>query len=164
VTTRLLSFGPRIRIDGDVLVATTGWMSGLTTLGMSRRRLIVDVGRKCVWLYDRTAWWFEKRRYFPFDFVEAVTYDYADWNFTRWFLRAHDAWDVFDVGLRLQNRDTVHLFSFHGYGGLVNESLWHDLLMSPEGYTPEPVGAQYPDSRYLVDVLCKMIGVSVRRR
>jgi hypothetical protein len=155
----LLSVGPRIRKDRGRLVAWTSWRISLMTLGTVHRRVTVDPGKQAVFIRDWYAWVFPRRRRIPFGSIAAVTYGYQDlaaWP-GAW---AHQASDWFSVGLRLQSRKPVRLFSFSGEGAFTNDGpfpdwcYWDHLVLDFSG-------TQESESRVFAELLSKMIGVPV---
>lgn len=69
--------------------------------------------------------------------------------------------DLVSVGLRLNTREEVHLFSFVGEGSFVNEGIFPDWLHWNE-YLFDMKGTQERESRAFVELLCRMLGVSVQ--
>ncbi|MHB1037535.1 MAG: hypothetical protein ACYC35_26005 [Pirellulales bacterium] len=78
----------------------------------------------------------------------------ADFSF------AHDGLDLFTVGLRLHDDREVPLFRFFGDGEFTNEGIYPDWCYWRD-YLFDLSGAQQKESRLFVDLLSKMIGVSV---
>jgi hypothetical protein len=77
---------------------------------------------------------------------------------------AHDAYDVFKVGLRLYGKggddEHWHLFRFQGDGSWVNDSGWPDWMYWPD-YLLDARGMQQSESRCFVELLARMTGAEV---
>jgi len=159
---RFLSIGPRIFKDEGALVAVTGWGFRLLTLGTMLRQVTVDVQAKIVQIRSRYLWLFGRTRTIDFHDIQAVTYGYDDWSGGEGILwDSHDTLDVYQVGLCLKDDSEVHLFYFIGEGAFGNGGVLCDWFFWPE-YGIELVGAQQSESRLLVELLGKMIGVIVQ--
>jgi hypothetical protein len=95
-----------------------------------------------------------------FESIEAVAYAYTDMAMGAPLVWADDSGDLFSVGLRLYGGDEVHLFYFVGDGTFSNDGplpnwlYWDDYLFDRSG-------TQERESRGFVDLLSKLIGVSV---
>lgn len=157
----LFSVGPRIHKDDGKLVATTGWRFGLLTLGTVLRRVEVDVASKTIRIHGRFLWLFKHARTIRFRDIEAVTYGYCDWSPDSVLSFAHDAIDVFATGLRLFDEREVPLFNFIGDGSFVNDGPFPDWCYWPD-FAFDIVGNQEKESRLFVDLLSKMLGVTVQ--
>ena len=157
----LLSFGPRIRKDDGKLVATTGWRFGLLTLGTVLRRVEVDAATKTVQIHSRYLWLFTHTRNIRFRDVQAVTYGYSDWSPNSFLSFAHDAVDVFAAGLRLHNEREIGLFTFLGDGEFTNDGPFPDWCYWSE-FAFDMMGTQAKESRVFVNLLSKMLGVTVQ--
>jgi hypothetical protein len=157
---RLFSICPRVRKAGGKLVATTAWRLRVLTLGWLFRKVTIDPKKEEVTIYRRYFWFFSRRRRLPFGKIEAVTYGYHDWSMDASFAWAHDSVDLFSVGLRLQGGDERHLFYFYGDGTFRNDGPLPDWLYWSD-YVFDMTGTQEKESRAFVELLSKMIGVSV---
>jgi hypothetical protein len=160
VASGLLSIGPRIRKDGGSLIATTGWRFALLTLGAIWRRVEVDAVARAVCIHSRSLWLFGRTRTIRFRDIQAVTYGYADWSPDSIFAFAHDAIDVFSTGLRLYDDREVGLFTFFGDGSFTNDGPFPDWCYWTD-YAFDMTGCQSKESRLFVDLLSKMLGVTV---
>jgi hypothetical protein len=160
ISFRLLSMCPRLRKVEDQLVATTAWRLRLMTLGWLYRKVTVDPEEKVVTIYRRYFWLFSRRRRIPFKHIEAVAYGYKDMAVGASWTWAHDSVDLFAVGLRLQGGEEVHLFYFYGDGTFTNDGPLPDWVYWND-YVFDMTGTQEKESRLYVEVLCKMIGVSI---
>ena len=140
-------------------MARTAWQLLLVTLGCLYREVAVDLKRSEVILRRRYLWFFSRRRRIRFGAIEAVTYGYQDWGISSWSW-AHDSTDVYVVGLRLHGDEEVRLFHFVGDGTFTNESPLPDWMYWEE-YLYDVSGTQDRESRVFVELLAKMIGVSV---
>ena len=70
---------------------------------------------------SRTLWLFGRTRIIGFQDIRAVTYGYDDWAGGEGILwDAHDALDVYRVGLCLNDESEVRLFYFIGEGPMGN--------------------------------------------
>ena len=156
----LFSVCPRVRKEEDRLVARTAWRLLVLTLGGFYRRVEVDPGKKEVTVYRRYFWVFARRRRIRFGNIEAVTYGYKDWAFGASWSWAHDSVDSYSVGLRLRNDDDLHLFSFFGDGTFQNDGPWPDWLYWDD-YLLDLSGTQTQESRAFVELVSKLVGVSV---
>jgi hypothetical protein len=150
---------PRISKRGGKLVACTAWRLRILALGLLYRRVVVDPEAKQLEIYRRYLWLFSRRRQLPFEKIEAVTYAYQDWAGGASY-SAHDSLDLYEVGLWLDGGDGVHLFYFFGEGIFTNNGpfpdwwYWNNSLF-------KPTGTQDTESLVFVNLLSKLIGVSV---
>jgi hypothetical protein len=160
ISFRLLSFCPRVKKDKGRLVARTAWRLRLLTLGWFYRKVMVDPKKEEITVYRRYFWGFPRRRRVLFQAIEAVTYGYRDWAVGASWTWAHDSVDLFSVGLKLHGGDEVHLFSFFGDGTFTNDGPWPDWLYW-EDYLFDMCGTQERESKAFVELLSKMIGVSI---
>jgi len=158
-TNFLLSYCPRVRKVDDKLVASTAYRDRMFTLGTVFRQVTVDPAKKELVLYRRYFWLFTRTRRISFQDVRAVTYTYQDWNASS-LAWAQDSYDLYAVGLRLHNDDEAHLFYFRGAGSFSNEGPLPDWLYWPD-FATDWTGNQDTESRAYVEVLQKMLGVSV---
>lgn len=155
---RLLSVGPRITRDGDLLVAVTGWKMRFLTLSLLLTRMTVDPERRVVLIERRLGWIFTRRRKIKFDWIAAVTYGYSDQSLSGWVSQAHDSFDVFSVGLRLHDDDEFRLFAFFGNGTFTNESIWPDWMYGGRYYA-DLTGTQESESRTFAEALVQILDV-----
>jgi hypothetical protein len=156
----LFSICPRLSKRNGKLVAATAWRVRILMLGWLYREVIVDPKREALTIYHRYFWAFTGRRRLPFDAIEAVTYGYQDWAAGASWSWAHDSVDLYSVGLRLRDGDEVHLFYFYGDGTFRNDGPWPDWLYWDD-YVFDTSGTQERESRAFVELLSKMMGVSV---
>lgn len=161
MTLGLLSLSPRVRKRGDTLVVKTGLKMAALTLGLSLRRVEIDAASRVVRVESRYGWFAERKRTVPFDRIKAVTYGYADHAPDGYFSLAHDALDVYRVGLRLWTDEEIHLFRFVGDGAWVNDSALPDWFFWNEKIF-DLCGTQDRDSLAFVELLCSLIGVRVK--
>jgi hypothetical protein len=161
IVSGLLSIGPRLRRRGDTLVITTRLRAALLTLGLTLKRVTVDIVAETITIETRRGWFFAATRTIPFREVVAVTYGYADHSTSQYFSQAHDSLDVYRVGLRLLGDREVHLFRFIGDGTWVNNSDFPDW-MHWEDRGLDCSGTQDRDSLALVELLSGLLGVRVR--
>lgn len=133
-----------------------------STLFVVNRRVIVNVERKRLLMLTRYFWFWKVGKGFDFEEIEAITYGYrgsASLSASRIFAQEEGA-ESFDVGLRLVDDTEIHLFTFLGAARFVNNGqlpdwcYWDEMIF-------DIVGEQEAESRVLVDVLCKLIGVTV---
>ena len=157
---RLFSFCPRLRKTQGKLVAATAWRLRILTLGWLYRKVVVDPQAQELTIYRRYFWAFPRCRRVPFGAVEAVTYGYQDWAPGASLSWAHDSVDLYSVGLRLHGGEELHLFYFYGDGTFSNEGPLPDWLYWDD-YLLDISGTQERESRAFVELLRKMIGVSV---
>jgi len=157
---RLFSLCPRIRKNGGRVIATSAWRSQILSLGSSFREVIVDPKRKAIRIRSRWLWFFRKTESIRFSKIEAVTYGYEDQAINLSMYNAHDALDCFSVGLRLYNDREIRLFKFFGEGSFVNDSIFPDWMYWEE-YAFDINGSQEAESRVFVDLLAKLINVTV---
>lgn len=159
---RLFSIGPRIRKQGARLTATSALRLQILSLGAFRREVVVEPRKGWLMVHDRQFWFLERTRLISFEQVEAVTYGFEDWTLGGWFFRARDTRELFRVGLRLRTGKEFDLFRFYGEGRFVNDSYFPDWWFWEEFLTDRS-GTQEQESRVLVELLSKMIGVGVDR-
>ena len=138
----------------------TAWRVRLLTLGCLYRKVLVDPQKEEVRIFRRYFWAFPRRRRILFRAVEAVTYSYEDWGSGDSWSGAHDSVDLFSVGLRLHGGEELHLFYFYGDGTFSNDGPLPDWLYWDE-YLVDRSGTQERESRAFVELLSKMISVSV---
>jgi hypothetical protein len=160
LSSRLFSVCPRVSKSEGKLVATTAWRLQILTLGCFYSKVVVDPKRRELTLYRRYFWLFPRRRRVRFEWIEAVTYGYQDWAVGGSWSWAHDSVDLFSVGLRLHGGSELRLFYFYGDGTFSNDGPLPDWLYWDD-YLFDLSGTQEKESRGFVELLCKMIGVSV---
>ena len=160
---RFLAICPKVRDEGDELIACTSLAGWLLSLTLIYRRVDVDAERKVVVISRQLFWFFKSAKVIPFGHIQEINYEYEDWGpFTSLGLTG-DSKDCFSVNLRLVDDSTVHLFNFIGEGefepGLLNP------LFSLRWYLAKMFlafcGSQEDTSRQFVDRLEKLIGVKV---
>ncbi|MDW8424636.1 MAG: hypothetical protein RMK51_01790 [Meiothermus sp.] len=159
---RLFSIGPRIQKQGARLVVTTALRLRILSLGAFCRQVVVEPRKGWLMIHDRQFWFVERTRLIPFEQVEVVIYGFEDWTFGGWFFRARNTQELFRVGLRLRSGRELDLFRFYGEGPFVNESYLPDWWFWDE-FATDATGTQEQESRLLVELLSKMIGVRVDR-
>jgi hypothetical protein len=159
VSLPFLSLGPRIEKSGERLIARTSFVQALLCLGLFRRLVEVDPARKVVSVRDRRCWLFSREKSIRFDLIKDIIYRYDDFSIGLGW-SAGQSTDCFRVGLRLLNLDEVFLFSFSGAGTFVNNSVWPDWMFW-EQYALDFSGTQESHSRAFVEILMKMVGVSL---
>lgn len=157
---RLLAISPRITKQSGCVVATTGWLPRILTLGTLYRRVSVCPGQSVVRIHSRYAWWIHRQTKYLFNEIESITYGYSDEAPDALFAFAHDSIDVFSVGLRLIDDSEITLFHFSGAGAFTNNGPFPDWMYWDE-YALDLEGSQESDSRAFVEVLSNLIGVSV---
>jgi hypothetical protein len=157
---RLFSIGPRIRDDGDRLIATTAWRYRLLTLGASDREVIIDPTRAVVVIRRRSLWVFRRRTVIPFSSVKGVTYGYDPWSPDSWWSWTYDGFDIDSVGLSLHDGGDVHLFNFFGEGAFANDGPLPDWMYWGDSAL-DCVGTQDAESRAYAERLSRAIGVRV---
>jgi len=157
---RLLSLCPRLTKRKDRLVASTPWRLRVLTLGLFLRWVIIDPKQGVIILRRRYFWFFGRGWRIPFDAVAAVTYAYQDWGDSGGWSWAHDTFDIFRVGLRLQSGKERHLFTFLGDGTFRNDGPLPDWFYWAE-YAFDTSGTQEKESRAYVERLSKLIGAPV---
>ena len=158
---KFLSLGPRISKCHQRLILSTGWGLRVLSLGTWYRRAVVDVEQKVITLHSRYLWLLKRTKRISFPSVAAVTYGYSNWSPGAYLSWAHDSLDVFTVGLRLHGEEEIGLFDFVGDGTFVNDGPWPDWMYWPD-YAVDLSGTQERDSKALVDLLCKILGVRVQ--
>ncbi|MGA2061392.1 MAG: hypothetical protein ABSG67_12990 [Thermoguttaceae bacterium] len=160
---RFLAICPKVKDEGDELIACTSLAGWLLSLTLIFRRVDVDAQRKVVVINRRLFWFFKSAKVIPFGQIQEINYEYEDLGpFTSLGLTG-DSKDCFSVNLRLVDDSTVHLFNFLGEGdfepGLMNP------LFSLRWYLAKMFlafcGSQEETSRQFVDRLEKLIGVKV---
>ena len=159
VSLPFLSLGPRIEKSGETLIARTSFWQALICLGLFLRRVEVDPARRVISIQDRYFWLFPRERSVPFGLVKDIIYRYDDFSMgLNW--SAGQSSDSFRVGLRLLDFDEVFLFGFSGAGTFANNGVWPDWMYWQE-YALDFSGRQGSDSRAFVEILMKMMGVSL---
>ena len=130
------------------------------TLGGLYRTVIVDPRKQEVVVFRRYFWAFRRLRRIRFAAVEAITYGYKDLASSSFLTSPHDSSDLFSVGLRLHNGEEVHLFDFYGDGTFTSDGLLPGWLHGDECLF-DWTGTQVRESRAYVELLCKMLAVTV---
>jgi hypothetical protein len=159
-SSRLFSICPRVIKRDRRLVASTGWQLRVLTLGWLYRQVLVDPEEQEVRIFRRYFWAFPRRRRIRFGAVEAVTYGYEDCASGASWTWAHDSIDLFSVGLRLYDGEELQLFYFYGDGTFSNDGPFPDWLYWDE-FLIDRSGTQERESRAFVELLSKMMGVSI---
>ena len=159
---RLLAICPRIKKHEDHIILTTAWRVRILLLGLLYRKVTIDPVKKRMHISSRYLWLFHRERTIPFSKIEAVTYGYDDLSPESWLSFAHDSFDCFKVGLRLADLSEIHLFHFLGDGTFDNRGSLPDWMYW-ENFTFDLSDKQKKESRAFVDLLSKMIGVTVIR-
>ena len=160
ISSPLLSICPRLSKVRGRLVASTAWRLLIPTLGLVYRQVTVDPKKEEISVYGRYFWILPRRRHIRFRAIEAIAYGYQDWAVDASWTWAHDSMDFFSVGLRLHGGDEVHLFYFYGDGTFANDGPWPDWPYWND-YLFDLSGTQERESKAFVELLSKMIGVSV---
>lgn len=159
IYSRLFSLCPHVRKSKGKLTAATSWRLLVPTLGTVYRQVLVDPKQEVVCVRRRYLWLFARTRRIPFRSVKAIIYGYVDWGSST-FTKAHDAFDLYHVGLRLHSGKELHLFYFLGDGEFRNDGVWPNWLYW-EQYLLDFAGTQQRESHAFVELLGKMIGVPV---
>lgn len=160
ISSRLFSICPRISSHDGKLIAMTAWRLRFLMLGSFYRRVVVDPKQKELTIDRQYCWVFPRHYRVLFSDIEAVTYGYQDWAIGASLSWAHDSFDVFTVGLKMHDGEEWHLFSFFGGGTFGNEGPLPDWMYW-EDYLLDTSGTQESESHAFVELLSKMIGVSV---
>ena len=155
---RLLAICPRVKKESGRIVARTAWRVRVLLFGMLYREVVIDPTCKTIEIVSRYLWFIRRRRTIPFSRVHAVTYGCDDLSPDISY--SHDSFDWFNVGLRFHDRSEVHLFNFIGDGTFTNNGPLPDWFYWNE-YAFDLSGSQEKESRLFVDLVSKMIGVSV---
>ena len=156
----LLSICPRITKANGRLIARTAWCLRILFFGTFYREVTVEPHKKTVTVVSRYFWLFRRRRRIRFPAIQAVTYGYSDLSQGSVTSASRDSVDWFTVGLRFIDDSEMHLFSFLGDGTFVNESNFPDWMYWEE-FLFDHTGTQEKESRVFVDLLSKLIGVTV---
>ena len=157
---RFLSICPRVSKVNGTLVATTAWRIRILTLGLLYRKLTVDPKEKVLTIFGHYFWFFPRQRRIKFSSIEALTYGYEDWSIGSVISWAHDSLDLFAVGIRLYKDEELHGFYFYGDGTFTNDGPLPDWLYWDD-YLFDLSGTQERESKGFVDLVAKMVGVSV---
>ena len=163
---KLFWIRPRVRKEGAVLVAGSGWRTHLFTLGSYGRQVRVDPQQRAVRCRTRSFWFAVRWHRIPFDAVRAVAYGYADLAPGQSFSAVTDyqSEDVFTVGLKLADGSEFQMFRFFGPGEFVNESFlpdwcyWEDQL---EARITQ--GPQETESLAYAETVSRLIGVPLEQ-
>lgn len=157
---RLFALCPRIRKDSGRIVATTAWRVRLLLLGTIRREIVIDPIGETISINSRYLWLIRLQRTVPFSEIQAVTYGYEDMSQGSLLSFAHDSYDWFTVGLRLNSDLEMRLFNFIGDGTFSNNGPFPDWFYW-DNFVFDLSGSQENESRVFVDVLSKLIDVEV---
>jgi hypothetical protein len=157
---RIFSICPRIREDGDRLIATTAWRYRLLTLGASYRQVVIDPMQKVVRIRRRFLWIFRRSTVVPFSSVKKVTYGYDSWSSGAGWSWTYDGFEIYSVGLGLHDGKDIHLFNFLGEGSFTNEGPFPDWMYWGN-FASDCVGTQDAESRAFAEMLSRAIGVSI---
>lgn len=154
----LLTERPRVFADGDALVIADGWKSHLLRLGSFSRMARIDPKAKVVGLKGRRFWFGTWSRAIPFSRIDQIEYGYEETGGSY----DHQEHDKFTLGLRLTNGESVHLCTFTGLGGFMNNSVLPDWMFPGEALEARITAEDQEDrSQNLADVLSGMIGVPI---
>jgi hypothetical protein len=150
---------PRIFKSKGKLVAKSSLYQRIISLGLLNRKVVVDPARRTVTISRSRFWFFRRRRRIPFDLIRAVTYGYQDWNANslEW---GHKPEDLYEVGLRLQDRSELHLFYFYGEGEFTNQGPLPDWIYWTS-FQFDTAGTQGSESRLFAETLSKILGVPI---
>ena len=157
---QIFSICPRIREDGDRLIARTAWRYRILTLGASYREVVIDTEQKVIRIRRRFLWVVRRRAKIPFSSVKKVTYGYDLWSPNSWLSWTYDGFDIYAVGLKLDNDKDVHLFNFLGEGTFTNEGPLPDWVYWSD-FAFDVVGTQGQESKVFAELLSRAIGVSI---
>lgn len=135
-------------------------MVRVLTLGLLLRRVVVDRESQTIHIERRTCWLFHSARRLPFGRVAAVTYGYEDVHPFAGIASTHDAVDRYIVGLRVAGEEELRLFYFLGDGVFTNDGPLPDWWYWDE-YVTDFSGTQERESRLFVQLLSKLIGVTI---
>ena len=138
------------------------WRVRLLLLGLVYRKVVIDPAKRVVAVSSRSLWLFRKEHKIPFAQIDAVTYGYEDASPDQILSFAHDSFDWFTVGLRMKDRSEIRLFNFVGEGSFINDGPLPDWMYWDQSLF-DVSGSQQKESRVFVDLLSKIIGVSVVR-
>lgn len=155
-----ISIRPRISADQERLTAATSRIVVFFTLAFRCRQVVVDRSAQTVTIRTRSAWFFQREERIPFSQIAAVTYGYEDLHPLAFLSSAHDAVDCYRAGLLKVGGGEVSLFSFYGDGSFTNDGSLPDWWYWEE-YVLDRVGPQERESRIFVQLLSKLIGVSI---
>lgn len=126
---RLLQFRPRIRKDGNVLIAASPWRALILSLGFGGRMVTIDPVRKIVRVRVRTFWFYTTSHLYPFDRVLYVLSGYRDWSLSNLSITgSYRDRGVFTVELRLTTGERIVLFRFYHEGPFVNDGFMPDFM------------------------------------
>lgn len=157
---RLLALCPRICKRDECIFVSTAWRASVLSLGTVFRQVVINPRTRKLIITSRYLWLISRSREIPFSAIRAVTYGHEDMSLGSVFSFAHDSFDWFTVGLRLNDDSELRLFNFIGDGTFVNTGPFPDWLYWDE-FAFDFSGSQDKESRVFVDLLCKMIGVRV---
>ena len=151
ISLRVLSLGPRVRIEDNRLVASTGWSFIVPTLGLWRKRLVVDPVARELDFTLSFLWLFWLHYRIPFNDVREVIYRYE--NLVPFGdVSAHDAIDCFRVGVMTNNRDEYTFFRWVGEGEFANNGIWPDWCHW-EDFVFDMKGTQDKESQRFFELL-----------
>jgi hypothetical protein len=157
----LFSISPHIYKRHGRLEAVTSLWFQIFTLGLIHKRVIIDPKEQLVRIRRRYLWLIHRSTKVPFRSIAAITYGYDDWGNPGNLSWAHDAKEIYSVGLRLYSGHEKRLFYFMGDGEFQNDGplpdwwYWQEFLF-------DFAGTQQRESRMFVEALSKMIGAEVR--
>ncbi len=88
-----------------------------------------------------------------------MTYGYQDWNANSldW---GHKPEDLYEVGLRLHDRNEIRLFYFYGEGEFTNQGPLPDWIYWAD-YQFDAAGTQGSESRLFAKTLSKILGTPI---
>jgi len=153
---------PRIRKRGDLIIARSPVMLGLATIGGCARSVTLDLNRKFVRIKDRRLWFVRWSRVLTFPQIAAVEYGYVDLNRVSSYIpfNSHQEFDIYEIGLRLTNNESVLLFQFRGSGAWDNTGPLPDWMYLGDQLEAQlEAGDQEQSSRIFAEVLSSRIGV-----
>ncbi len=113
------AISPKVWNEGRTLYARTALLWMLLTLFAWRKEVRVNAVSKTILIQWRILWLFKKERAIHFKDISHLDYSFGSmstaWD---WFGNSHDQIESYRVGLVLNNRDEIHLFSFMGEGAI----------------------------------------------
>ena len=155
----MTSFGPSVEKRNGRLVVRSGLAGRVATMGAFTQVVSFDPGDGQIRV-SRRRFWHTRRRRIGFDLVQAVTYGYEDFAPFKTLSWSYNSLDVYSVGLRLFDGESISLGTFGGPGAFVNNSPLPDWCYW-EDYLFDFVGSQGSRSEALVEVLSGLLGVTV---
>ncbi len=160
IVQRLLTVRPKVRRYEDRLVVEPNGFVTFLTLGMSFRRVLVDLVARDIVFLSRTAYLFRSMDILPFSEASHMDYSYSSfgtsWGWTATGFDRHDEVDVFSLSIVSREGSVYPVCSFWGEGSAGGD--WVAILAGDDDWI-DLHGSQESESRSFARLLASLIGI-----